>query len=117
MSYPDEKNKKWSGILCSLAPKELRIILITHKIDEVMAISDHVSILRNGKLINSSKLKQTTKIKIEEQIVGKKLPKLNIKRGIIERKKVLEEEMRKKLLRRKIQKDKKKMIERKIKWV
>ena len=66
------------------------IILITHKIDEVMAISDHVSILRNGKLINSSKLKQTTKIKIEEQIVGNKLPKLNIKRGIIERKKVLE---------------------------
>ena len=45
------------------------IILITHKIDEVMSISDHVSILRNGKLINSSKLKQTTKKNIEEQIV------------------------------------------------
>ena len=43
-----------------------------------MSISDHVSILRNGKLINSSKLKQTTKKKIEEQIVGKKLPKFRI---------------------------------------
>ena len=63
------------------------IILITHKIDEVMSISDHVSILRNGKLINSSKLKQTTKKNIEEQIVGKKLPKLNLRRGIIEEKK------------------------------
>ena len=62
------------------------IILITHKIDEVMSISDHVSILRNGKLINSSKLKQTTKKNIEEQIVGKKLPKLNLRRGIIEEK-------------------------------
>ena len=41
--------------------KKKIIILITHKIDEVMSISDHVSILRNGKLINSSKLKQTTK--------------------------------------------------------
>jgi len=66
------------------------IILITHKIDEVMSISDHVSILRNGKLINSSKLKQTTKKNIEEQIVGKKLPKLNLRRGIIEEKKILE---------------------------
>ena len=66
------------------------IILITHKIDEVMSISDHVSILRNGKLINSSKLKQTTKKKIEEQIVGKKLPKLNVRRGIIEEQKILE---------------------------
>ena len=43
------------------------IILITHKIDEVMSISDHVSILRNGKLINSSKLKQTTKSKLLEK--------------------------------------------------
>ena len=66
------------------------IILITHKIDEVMSISDHVSILRNGKLINSSKLKQTTKKNIEEQIVGKKLPKLNVRRGIIEEQKILE---------------------------
>ena len=55
-----------------------------------MSISDHVSILRNGKLINSSKLKQTTKKKIEEQIVGKKLPKLNVRRGIIEEQKILE---------------------------
>ena len=52
--------------------------------------SDHVSILRNGKLINSSKLKQTTKKNIEEQIVGKKLPKLNLRRGIIEEQKILE---------------------------
>ena len=35
---------------------------------------------RNGKLINSSKLKQTTKKKIEEQIVGKKTTQIKCKK-------------------------------------
>ncbi len=66
------------------------IILITHKIDEVMDIADHVTVLRNGKLISSSHLNTTNKEKISQEIVGREIPRLNIKRGAYENKKILD---------------------------
>lgn len=51
------------------------IILITHKIDEVMMIADRVSVMRDGKLISSKLLQHTSKDAIQENIIGGKLPK------------------------------------------
>ena len=46
------------------------IILITHKIDEVIANADHVSVMRAGKLISSLPIDSTSQAQISDEIVG-----------------------------------------------
>ena len=55
------------------------IIIITHKLHEVMAISDRVAILRKGKSIASVNTAETTESELTEMMVGKKVT-LNIER-------------------------------------
>ncbi len=47
------------------------IIFITHKLDEVMAISDKVSILRKGKLVKTVNKDEVTKKELAEMMVGR----------------------------------------------
>ena len=55
------------------------IIIITHKLNEVMEISDRVAILRKGRYIDTVETSQTTPDKLTEMMVGKKI-QLNIER-------------------------------------
>lgn len=56
------------------------IIIITHKLHEVMAISDRVAVLRKGEHIATVKTAETTEAELTEMMVGKKVV-LNIDRG------------------------------------
>lgn len=49
------------------------IIIITHKLNEVMEISDRVSILRKGEYITTVDTKKTTEKQLTEYMVGKKV--------------------------------------------
>ncbi len=51
------------------------IVLITHKIDEVFALADRVSVMRAGKLVASGPLEQTDRQAVARQIVGGELPR------------------------------------------
>ena len=55
------------------------IIIITHKLNEVMAISDRVAILRKGKYIDTVETASATRSSLTEMMVGKKV-ELNIER-------------------------------------
>ncbi len=55
------------------------IIIITHKLNEVMAVSDRVAILRRGEHIATVETKETTEAQLTEMMVGKKIS-LNIER-------------------------------------
>ena len=46
------------------------IILITHKIDEVITNADHVSVMRSGQLISSLPINNTSRQQISDEIVG-----------------------------------------------
>jgi simple sugar transport system ATP-binding protein len=50
------------------------IALITHKLDEVMAIADWVSVMRGGRLVRSSAIGETSKDEIARGIIGGALP-------------------------------------------
>ncbi|MFN4273555.1 MAG: ABC transporter ATP-binding protein [Aliihoeflea sp.] len=50
------------------------IVLITHKLDEVMRIADRVSVMRGGKLVASGPLAETSKQEIAKGIIGGDLP-------------------------------------------
>jgi general nucleoside transport system ATP-binding protein len=55
------------------------IIIITHKLNEVMEISDRVVVLRKGEYIGSLLTKDTNESQLTEMMVGKKI-ELNINR-------------------------------------
>ena len=57
------------------------IIIITHKLNEVMEISDRVSILRKGEYIGTVNTKETNEKQLTEMMVGKKID-LKIERVI-----------------------------------
>ena len=63
------------------------IILITHKIDEVIANADHVSVMRAGQLISSLPIDGTSQTQISEEIVGvsktKSISRKKIKAGSV----------------------------------
>ena len=55
------------------------IIIITHKLHEVMAISDRVSVLRKGSYIGTVRTSETNEAELTEMMVGKRVS-LNIER-------------------------------------
>ena len=78
---------KFNGVASFIAREQTGVILITHKIDEVMTIADKVSVMRSGNLISSTLLESTSKDEIQQNIIGGKLPK-PIKRREMRAKKI-----------------------------
>lgn len=62
-----------------LVEKGKSIILITHKLQEVMDIADRVFVMRNGKFISDKNIEDTNLNEISHQMVGRDLLDLKIK--------------------------------------
>ena len=58
-------------ILRSLKEQGKTIILITHKLNEIMALTDKVTVMRQGKIVGDKKTKDTTKNQLAEMMVGR----------------------------------------------
>ena len=56
------------------------IIIITHKLHEVLSVSDRVAILRKGERVGTVETAQTSETELTEMMVGKKIS-LNIERN------------------------------------
>lgn len=81
---PQETEKLFS-VLLNMKKDGKSIIIITHKLNEVLAISDRVSILRKGKYICTIDTKEATVMSLTEAMVGQKI-ELNIQRNNVENK-------------------------------
>ena len=81
---PQEVDQLFST-LRTLVDDGLTIIFITHKLDEVMEISDRVTVLRKGKAIATVNTTETNKAQLAELMVGRevvfRLEKNPINRG------------------------------------
>ena len=60
-------------ILNSLKNMGVTIILITHKLKEIMSITESVSVMRGGKVVASLKTKNTSPEELAEKMVGRKV--------------------------------------------
>ncbi|MGE5633193.1 MAG: ABC transporter ATP-binding protein [Caulobacteraceae bacterium] len=67
-------------ILKSLVNQGKSIILITHKLKEVMSMSDRVTIIRRGKVIDTLNTKDTDIDELAEKMVGRKV-NLTVEKG------------------------------------
>ena len=75
---PQETDKLFD-VLRRMREDGKSILIITHKLHEVMAISDRVSVLRKGEHIATVKTATTSPAELTEMMVGKKV-ELNINR-------------------------------------
>jgi len=60
-------------VLRELASQGRTIIFITHKLKEVMAISDRVTVLRLGKVVGNTMTKDTSPMQIASMMVGREM--------------------------------------------
>lgn len=77
-------------IMQNLKKEGKSIIFISHKLNEVFASSDEITVIRKGKFISSLKTKETTKEEISALMVGRKIKTIKEKTN----KKPLEEVLR-----------------------
>ena len=59
------------GILSRMKQQGKTIVIITHKLDEVLAISDEVTVMRDGRSVGSVKTSETTAQDLARMIVGR----------------------------------------------
>lgn len=83
-----QETKKLFDVLRKMKEDGHSIIIITHKLNEVMEISDRVAILRKGEYIDTVVTKETNENQLTELMMGRKVD-LNIDRPIIEKTKPL----------------------------
>ena len=60
------------SVMKKIAESGIAIIFITHRLDEVMAASNNITILRDGKLVTSLQKKETSIIQLAELMIGRK---------------------------------------------
>jgi len=60
-------------ILRSLKAKGVTVIIITHKLREIMDLTDNVSIMRQGRMVATLKTSETSKEELAEMMVGRKI--------------------------------------------
>ena len=70
--------------LRTLVDDGLTIIFITHKLDEVMEISDQVTVLRQGKVVATFPTSQTDKSSLARSMVGREVV-FRLKKSVAER--------------------------------
>lgn len=63
-------------IMRLIAKKGISIIFITHRLTEVMAVADSMTILRDGEFVARKDVKETNLIEIAQLMIGRKVEKL-----------------------------------------
>ncbi len=80
---PQETERLFS-ILRKMRDEDCAIVIITHKLNEVMAISDRVTVLRRGESVGTVNTAETTPRELTELMVGEPVD-LSIRREAAER--------------------------------
>ena len=68
---PQETEELFTVIRSVVREKGMTVIIITHKLDEVMAISDRVGVMRKGKLVGIHETKDVDARKLASLMVGR----------------------------------------------
>ena len=66
-----QETKEFFGILRRMREQGKTIVIITHKLEEVLAISDDVTVMRDGKVVGNVKTSETTQKDLARMIVGR----------------------------------------------
>ena len=68
------ETERFFDILRNLRAQGVTILLITHKLQEIIAVTDDVTVLRGGRVVGRRKTQETTREELAELMVGAKTP-------------------------------------------
>ncbi len=68
-----QETEDFFNILRQMREKGKTIVIITHKLEEVLAISDDVTVMRDGKTVGNVKTKDTNAKELAKMIVGREV--------------------------------------------
>ena len=81
-SLDDNEVKLLFSVMNELKAEGMGIIFITHFLDQVFAVSDRLTILRNGQLVGSYDIGEITKLELVTKMIGKDMDTIfNLKRA------------------------------------
>ena len=81
-SLDDNEVKLLFDVMNELKAEGMGIIFITHFLDQVFAVSDRLTILRNGKLVGTFNINEITKLELVTKMIGKDMDVIfNLKRA------------------------------------
>ncbi|MCR5868374.1 sugar ABC transporter ATP-binding protein [Aquincola sp. J276] len=72
-SLPMADVERLFGVLRELRRKGMAMMYVSHRLDEVMALSDRCAVMRDGKLVDTRVTAKTTEAELVHLIVGKAL--------------------------------------------
>ena len=75
-----QETRELFGVIRSLVDKGKTVIFITHKLREVMEISDRVTVMRDGKVVGTRNTKDTNPLELARMMVGREVL-LRVKKG------------------------------------
>ena len=75
-----QETQKLFKVIKNMSSDGKSVIIITHKLHEVLSVSDRVAVLRKGRYIDTVETASSTESSLTEMMVGKKV-ELNIKRS------------------------------------
>ena len=78
-----QETRRLFDVLRVMRRNNKAVVIITHKLNEVLEISDRVAILRKGQYVGSVPTKDATELSLTEMMVGKKVT-LDIERPVPE---------------------------------
>src|SRR5687768_4284447 len=65
--------EEFFAILRGMREQGKTIVIITHKLDEVLAISDNVTVMRDGKVVGNVKTRETNAAELARMMVGREV--------------------------------------------
>ena len=81
-SLDDNEVKLLFNVMNELKAEGMGIIFITHFLDQVFAVSDRLTILRNGTLVGTYDIQNITKLELVTKMIGKDMDAIfNLKRA------------------------------------
>ena len=84
-SLDDNEVKLLFDVMNELKAEGMGIIFITHFLDQVFAVSDRLTILRNGALVGTFNISDITKLELVTKMIGKDMDVIfNLKRATVD---------------------------------
>ena len=76
-SLDDKEVEMLFGLMRQLKESGVGIIFVTHFLEQVYAVSDQITVLRNGELVGEYDIRELPQVKLVEKMIGKDLEDLS----------------------------------------
>ena len=81
-SLSDEESQKLFSLIKELTAKDVAIIYISHRLEEVLDLSDRITVLRDGEYIKTVSAENVTQNELVEMMVGRTLDNIYPKEAV-----------------------------------